>query len=68
MTSLDSDYITPTGGCEYGVVGWILHAMWKLYEDLVAQTLSKVFFVALLGIFGACTNLPQCNSVRRVAK
>ncbi|GFV91664.1 HTH_Tnp_Tc3_2 domain-containing protein [Trichonephila clavipes] len=32
-----------------------------------AQSWSGMFFVALYGIFGPCTNLPHVNSVRRVA-
>ncbi|GFV68962.1 hypothetical protein TNCV_3988791 [Trichonephila clavipes] len=41
VTSLDSDYLTPTGGGEYGVrlmMLWIQHTRLKLYKGMVAQS------------------------------
>ncbi|GFY36108.1 hypothetical protein TNCV_4844801 [Trichonephila clavipes] len=68
-TSLDCEYLTPTAGWEYGVrltKPWILHARMELHKGMMAQSWFGVFFVALFGMFDACTNLPQCNSVRTV--
>ncbi|GFX03558.1 uncharacterized protein TNCV_4751431 [Trichonephila clavipes] len=45
---------------------WFLHARLELYKGMVAESWSGVFFVELFGIIGACTKLPQYNSVRRV--
>ncbi|GFX36085.1 DDE_3 domain-containing protein [Trichonephila clavipes] len=41
--------------------GWSGTRAWRLNHGL------SCFFVALFAIFGACTNLPQSNSVRVVA-
>ncbi|GFX60090.1 DDE_3 domain-containing protein [Trichonephila clavipes] len=41
---------------------------WNCTRALWLSRSLGCFFVALFGIFGSCTNLPQCNSVRRVAE
>ncbi|GFT83658.1 uncharacterized protein TNCV_2825911 [Trichonephila clavipes] len=43
---------------------WFLHARLELYKGMVAQSWTRVFFVALFEIFGACTK--DLNAIRYV--
>ncbi|GFV27723.1 transposable element Tcb2 transposase [Trichonephila clavipes] len=61
---LDYDYLTSTGGREYGVrllKLWILHAKLELSRPWWLNDGQGYFFVAPFKIFGVCTKLPQCN-------
>ncbi|GFV20241.1 hypothetical protein TNCV_5032341 [Trichonephila clavipes] len=50
-------------GLETSNMEWL-----ELFKDLVAKPWSGVFFLAMFGVFGACSNLLQSNSLRIVAE